>query len=82
MKPLSLLLVILILLSGFSQPLPMRMKISAANMQMMKLHPHKGDCCNKNKKNAGSTFCNFCVLCVAFIAPVKPGVQRDFVPVR
>jgi hypothetical protein len=81
MKPLSLLLIILILVSGFSQPPAMRMKISVANTQMMKLHPHKGDCCNKNKKNANSTFCNFCVLCIAFIVPVKPGVQRNFVPV-
>jgi hypothetical protein len=81
MKLLSLLLIALIIGTGFVPQPATRMKINAANMQMMKLHPHKGDCCNNNKKNANSTFCNFCVLCVAFIAPVNPGVQRNFVPV-
>jgi len=80
MKPLSFLLVILILASGFSQPPAMRMKMSAANIYMMKHHLHKDGCCNKNKQNPSATFCNFCILCIAFIIPIKPGVQRNFVP--
>jgi len=82
MKLLSLLLVALIALSGFSQPPAMRMNMSTANMNMMKHHAGKSGCCNKNKKEApGSNFCNFCVLCIAFIVPVKPGIQRNFAPI-
>jgi hypothetical protein len=82
MKPLSFLLIILILISGFSQPQATRMKMTAANIYMMKHHLHKGGCCNKNKHDASGSFCNFCVLCIAFIIPVKPGVQRNFAPGR
>jgi hypothetical protein len=81
MKPLSFLLVVLILASGFSQP-PMRMQMSAANTYVMNHHLHKSGCCNKNKQNLSGTFCNFCVLCIAFIVPVKPGIQRNFVSGR
>jgi hypothetical protein len=79
MKPLSFLLVVLILASGFTQPPAMRMKMSAANTYMMKHHLHKDGCCNKNKQNSSGTFCNYCVLCIAFIVPVKPGIQKNFV---
>jgi len=80
MKPLSFLLVILILAPGLSQPPAMRMKMNEKEMRlMMKNHTHKGGCCNKNKQNANGAFCNYCVLCIAFIVPVKPGIQRNFV---
>src|SRR6185437_2766712 len=83
MKLISFLLVILILASGFSQPPAACTKTSKADMcrMMMMHHAHKSGCCNKNKHDSGSNFCNFCVLCVAFIIPVKPGVQRNFVSV-
>jgi hypothetical protein len=79
MKPLSFLLVLLILAPGLSQPPPMCVKIDGANMGMMKYNPLKDDCCNKNKKNTNNTICNYCVLCIAFIIPAKPGTQRNFV---
>jgi hypothetical protein len=67
-------------MSGFSQPPAACTKTSKADMcKMMKHHPQKDGCCNKNKHDAGGSFCNFCVLCVAFIIPLKPGVQRNFV---
>jgi len=79
MKPLSLLLVILLLTSGFSQPQASCMKAGKTDTCMMKHHTQKDGCCNKGKHNPSSSLCTFCVLCVAFIVPVKPGIQRNFV---
>jgi hypothetical protein len=79
MKPLSFLLVILMLASSLSQPPSVCMKIGEANVVMMKYKPIKDDCCNKNKQNTKGTFCNYCVLCCTFIIPAKTGIQRNFV---
>jgi len=80
MKPLSLLVAILILVSGLNQPPANCAKKSAAKYScMMKHQPHKDGCGNKDKRNASNTSCNFCVLCIAFVVPVKPGIQRNFV---
>jgi len=78
MKPLSFLLVVLILVGGFATPPAMGMKKSMVKMCMMMRHAGKTECPNKNKKDACGTACNFCVLCVAFIVPAKPGIQRNF----
>jgi hypothetical protein len=87
MKLLSFLLVIMILVSGFSKPGGAYIKTNTGKMCSIKHQPNKPGCCTKANKteksgkgnqHTGGSFCYYCILCIAFIVTPKTGIQRNF----
>jgi hypothetical protein len=85
-KPLlCLLLIVLVLTSGFSYPAgnceqakPTVSSATVKDMCRMANHSCKHHPCSQSKNEKSDQSCAFCVLCCAFIVPLNPGIQRNF----
>jgi len=82
---LCLLLIVLVLTSGFSYPTVSCPQAKQASSCMMKKslcmrenHSCKHSPCSHSKNEKSGQSCAFCILCCAFVMPFKPDIQRDF----
>jgi hypothetical protein len=82
---LCLLLIVLVLTSGFSYPTgncgQAKSAASCATVKdicMMVKHSCNHSPCSHSKNEKSGQSCAFCILCVAFVIPFKPGIARNF----